>query len=91
MSWILRLDIGATLEFLANRVLRGYSEKAQMDSAVMRVRLADGHVEEVASLKGMRLAGRLAGLAYALTPEGDPLVLRDIGTQEMYSLDWHGR
>ncbi len=59
------------------------------DPAIMRVRLSDRRVEEVASLKGIRLAGRLAGIALSLTPDGDLLVLRDVGTQEIYALDWH--
>jgi Tol biopolymer transport system component len=58
------------------------------ESAVMRIQLSNRQVEEVASLKGIRQAGRLAGLNFGLTPEGDPLVLRDVGTQEIYSLDW---
>jgi DNA-binding winged helix-turn-helix (wHTH) protein/Tol biopolymer transport system component len=58
------------------------------DSAVMRIRMGDSHVEEVASLKGIRQAGRLAGLDFSVTPDGAPLILRDIGTQEIYSLDW---
>jgi len=59
-----------------------------MEAAVMRLRLGDRRVEEVASLKGIRQAGHLAGLELALTPDGDPMVLRDVGTQEVYSLDW---
>jgi hypothetical protein len=58
------------------------------DSAVMRIRMGDSHMEEVASLKGIRQAGRLAGLDFSVTPDGAPLILRDIGTQEIYSLDW---
>jgi len=58
------------------------------ESAVMRIQLSNRHVEEVASLKGIRQTGRLAGLDFGLTPDGDPLVLRDVGTQEIYSLDW---
>lgn len=58
------------------------------ESAVMRVRVSDRQVEEVASLKGIRQAGRLAGLEFGLTPDGVPLILRDVGTQEIYSLDW---
>jgi Tol biopolymer transport system component/DNA-binding winged helix-turn-helix (wHTH) protein len=58
------------------------------ESAVMRIQLSNRRVEDVASLKGIRQAGRLAGLNFGLTPEGDPLVLRDGGTQEIYSLDW---
>ena len=58
------------------------------NTAVMRVQVRDKQVEEVASLKGIRLAGRFAGIALNLTPEGDPLVLRDVGTEEIYALDW---
>lgn len=58
------------------------------DSAVMRIRVSDRSAEEVASLKGIRQAGRLAGLDFGLTPDGAPLILRDIGTQEIYSLEW---
>lgn len=58
------------------------------DSTVMRVRVDGGRVEEVAGLKGIRQAGRLAGLDFSLTPDGAPLILRDIGTEEVYSLDW---
>ncbi len=61
------------------------------DTAILRVRVTDTRIEEVASLKGVRLAGRLAGIALNLTPEGDPLILRDVGTEEIYSLDWHTR
>jgi len=50
--------------------------------------LSDRRVEEVANLRGVRQAGRLAGLDFGLTPEGDPLLLRDVGTQEVYSLKW---
>jgi Tol biopolymer transport system component len=57
------------------------------DSAVMRIRVSDRRVEEVASLKGIRQAGRLAGLDFGLTPDGAPIVLRDVGMQEIYSLD----
>lgn len=61
------------------------------DSAVMRVHVGDRKVEELASLSGARLTGRLAGLDFGLTPDGAPLVLRDIGTQEIYSLDWRAQ
>jgi DNA-binding winged helix-turn-helix (wHTH) protein/Tol biopolymer transport system component len=59
------------------------------ESAVMRIRISDRQVEEVASLKGIRQAGRLAGLEFGMTPGGAPVVLKDVGTQEIYSLDWH--
>jgi DNA-binding winged helix-turn-helix (wHTH) protein/Tol biopolymer transport system component len=68
-----------------------YFMRQGKDTAIMRVRLSDKRVEEVAGLKGIRLAGRLAGIAFSLTPDGEPLVLRDVGTQEIYALDWHER
>jgi hypothetical protein len=58
------------------------------ESTVMRIQLSNRQVEEVASLKGIRQAGRLAGLNFGLRPERNPLVLRDVGTQEIYSQDW---
>jgi DNA-binding winged helix-turn-helix (wHTH) protein/Tol biopolymer transport system component len=61
------------------------------EPAVMRVGMNDRQVEEVASLKDVRLAGRLAGLEFGLTPDGAPLILRDIGTQEVYALEWHNQ
>jgi DNA-binding winged helix-turn-helix (wHTH) protein/Tol biopolymer transport system component len=59
--------------------------------AILRQRIADGHVEEVAGLQGFRLAGRLAGLDFGVTPQGEPIVTRDVGTQEVYSMDWANR
>jgi DNA-binding winged helix-turn-helix (wHTH) protein/Tol biopolymer transport system component len=58
------------------------------ESAVMRERVSDRKTEIVASLKGMRMAGRMAGLDFGLTPQGDPIVLKDVGTQEIYALTW---
>jgi hypothetical protein len=49
-----------------------------------RVRVADHKLERLFSLKNVRLADNWTGLA----PDDSPLVLRDIGTQEIYALDW---
>ena len=56
-------------------------------SEVRRVRIDDGHVEVVASLKGF---GRAAGWGvwFGLAPDDSPLVVRDVGTHEIYALDW---
>jgi hypothetical protein len=60
-----------------------------MDPAVVRIRMSDRKVERVAGLSGVRLAGFLAGIAFGVTPDGDPIILRDTGTEEIYSLDWN--
>jgi len=57
------------------------------EPAVLRVRIADGNAEEVASLKDMRQTGFREGVWMGVAPDGSPLVLRDIGTQEIYGLD----
>jgi len=59
--------------------------------AILRIRLSDRKVEEVAGLSAFRQGGRLAGLEFALGPDGYPTLLRDTGTQEIYSVDWPGR
>ena len=59
------------------------------DPAIMRVRMSDRKVERAASLSGVRLAGFLAGVAFGMTPDGSPIILRDTGTEEIYSLDWN--
>ena len=57
------------------------------DPAVMRIRLNDHKVERVADLKNFRQAGYF-GIWLGLAPDDSPLLLRDTGTQEIYSLDW---
>jgi serine/threonine protein kinase/Tol biopolymer transport system component len=59
-------------------------------SAVMRVRVSDGRIEQVADVKDFPAAGRYGG-ALALTPDDEPLLLRDTGTQDVYSVDWQSR
>jgi Tol biopolymer transport system component/DNA-binding winged helix-turn-helix (wHTH) protein len=54
--------------------------------AILKIRIADRKIEEAASLSGTRLTGHLAGLEYSLAPDGSPVVLRDTGIQEIYSL-----
>lgn len=56
-------------------------------SAVMRIRVADKKPEQVADVKNLSSTGRY-GTALALTPDDSPLLLRDTGTQDVYSVDW---
>ena len=56
--------------------------------AFMRVRVADHKQEEVVSLKDLKNTGYSGGFWVGLTPENEPLYLRDTGTQEIYALDW---
>jgi Tol biopolymer transport system component len=59
-----------------------------LDPVISRFRIADRKLERVAGLKEFR------GVIFplypwsGLTPEGAPLMLRDVGTQEVYALDF---
>jgi Tol biopolymer transport system component len=59
------------------------------DAALFRVRIADRKVEQVASLKDIRRTGS-AGMGWwmGLAPDDSPLVLRDIGSVDIYALEW---
>jgi hypothetical protein len=51
------------------------------------VRIADRKIEEIASLKDVRQTGFRSAVWMGLAPDDSPLLLRDVGTQEIYALD----
>jgi len=57
---------------------------------LFRLRISDGKLEQIADLRGFRGGTeRLGGQWWSgLTPENSPLLLRDRGSQEIYSLEW---
>ena len=54
---------------------------------VWKIRLSDGKKEQVVDLKNFVTAGYY-GSSLAIAPDDSPLLLRDSGTQDIYSLDW---
>ena len=64
-----------------------YFDSAENAPNLYRVRIADKNLEQVASLRGIRLAPTFGGLLTGLAPDDSPLVLRDVGSQEIYALD----
>jgi Tol biopolymer transport system component/DNA-binding winged helix-turn-helix (wHTH) protein len=54
---------------------------------IFRVRISDNLVEEITSVNDIQLVGGVFGEWHGLAPDDSPLVLRDIGTQEIYALD----
>jgi WD40 repeat protein len=56
-------------------------------AAVVRIRVSDHKAEQVVDLKDFVTAGRYGG-CLALAPDDSPLLLRDTGTQDVYSVDW---
>lgn len=55
--------------------------------AVVRIRVSDHKAEQVANLKDLAATGRY-GLCLSLAPDDSPVLLRDTGTQDVYSVDW---
>ncbi|HEV2398677.1 MAG TPA: protein kinase [Candidatus Sulfotelmatobacter sp.] len=59
-------------------------------NAVVRIHVADRRSEVVADVKDLPSTGRY-GAALALTPDDDPLLLHDAGSQDVYSVDWQSQ
>jgi len=55
--------------------------------AVMRFRISDRKVERVADLQSVHLAG-FYGVSLTLSPDDEPLMTRDAGSEEVFALDW---
>jgi eukaryotic-like serine/threonine-protein kinase len=58
-----------------------------VNPAVLRIRISDREVEQVADLTNLPTTGNL-GPWLGLGPDDSPLVLKDTGTQDIYALDW---
>jgi Tol biopolymer transport system component/DNA-binding winged helix-turn-helix (wHTH) protein len=56
--------------------------------SIIRARISDHKLERVVSLERIRLATGAFGPWIGLAPDNSPLVVRDVGTQEIYALDW---
>ncbi len=57
------------------------------EPAVLRIRINDRKVERVSDLTNLPTTGDI-GPWLGLGPDDSLLVLKDIGTQDIYSLDW---
>jgi len=56
-------------------------------AVVLKVRLSDRKVEQIVDLKNFAPTGHY-GYSLTLAPDDSPLLLRDAGTYDVYSLDW---
>jgi Tol biopolymer transport system component len=64
-----------------------YFRSLERSSWICRLRISDASLERIASLKGGRWTGVFGWQWVGLTPDGDPLILRDTGTEEIYALN----
>ncbi len=63
-----------------------YFVRVPDNPAVLRIRISDRKLEQVADLKGFAPTG--TGIWLGLDPNDSPLMLQDTGTEDVYSLDW---
>lgn len=56
--------------------------------SVWKIRLSDGNKEKVVDLQNFIGTGYYGFGNLSIAPDGSPLLLRDTGTQDIYSLDW---
>ena len=56
--------------------------------AIFRVGVGNRKIERVASVEGIRRVWTGSTSWFGLAPDDSPILLRDIGTQEIYALDW---
>ena len=61
--------------------------RSETGEAVLKIRLSDHQVEQIANVMNFVATGRY-GDSLALAPDDSPLLLRDAGTYDVYSLDW---
>jgi len=66
----------------------GFDTSFTADPAFFRLAPADGQVLRVTSLKNIRRFFPQWGEWSGLAPDGSPLVVRDISSQEIYALNW---
>jgi serine/threonine protein kinase/Tol biopolymer transport system component len=64
-----------------------YFHSSGSDAAIYRVRISDHKLEKLVSLKGIRLTIGEVGTWCGLAADDSLLVLRDVGSQEIYALD----
>ena len=66
----------------------GFDTSFTADPGFFRVRVGDGQIERVVSLSKIRRSLSQWGEWSGMAPDGSPIVVRDISSQEIYALDW---
>jgi serine/threonine protein kinase/Tol biopolymer transport system component len=77
-----------SLEWSADSEFVYFDNGFSTDQAVYRVRISDQKIEQVAGLRDFRRVVTPWNTWFGLTPEGAPLFMHDVGSQEVYALDF---
>lgn len=90
-SWIglARADLVTNVRWSRDGQLVYFEQVTPHDSALLRVRLADRKFERVMDFRTIRRPLVTLSSAWSgFTDDGAPLLQRDIGSQEIYRLEW---
>ncbi len=82
-----KTDIG-TVSWTRDGKYLYFDSGSGLDPAISRVRMANRKLERVTGFKDFRRVEFSSYPWSGLTPDGAPLLLRDVGTQEVYALDF---
>ena len=85
--WSLLANVGAGYPCWSGDSQYVYFLARQEEQAISRVRIRDGELEQVARFKGMHTTGYW-GQWLGLAPDDSPLILKDVGTEEVVSMDF---
>ena len=59
------------------------------EAGIFRLHIGDRNTERTADTKGIRRAvGRQGGTWFGLTPDDSPMLLRNLSSQQIYTLEW---
>jgi hypothetical protein len=61
-----------------------------LNSPWFRIRISDQRLEELGTLRDIRRAWGIWGPWMGLSPDDSPMFLRDVGSQEVYGLEFEG-
>ncbi len=84
---LIRMNVGFT-EWSRDGKYIYFDTGLSADPAVYRIRVADRKLERITGLKGFRRTVNAYTPWMGIAPEGAPLILRDVSSQEVYALDF---
>jgi Tol biopolymer transport system component/DNA-binding winged helix-turn-helix (wHTH) protein len=68
-----------------------FTGSRENEQGLLRVRIGDRKIEWLASIKDFRVANGVWGGWTGWAPDDSPLMLRDVGIQDIYALEWQAQ
>lgn len=68
-----------------------FTGSRENEPGLLRVRIGDRKIEWLTSIKDFRVANGVWGAWTGWAPDDSPLMLRDVGIQDIYALEWQAQ